>query len=127
MLIVMPTVLFLLCTIHVGASLRQLLDAFAYAPTDVPDYSTVYWLDYTTIPYALKGNLYATLVRTDNPDARMLMLCSWEKLEGAWPRHYPCKVNITMITRVLSPHLLLIRYGDFMQSSCAIGGSLYFL
>ncbi|KAF8547538.1 hypothetical protein OG21DRAFT_1501516 [Imleria badia] len=61
MLIVMSTILFLLCTIHVGTSLRQLLDAFVYAPADVPNYPTTYWLDYTTILYALKS-LYTTLV-----------------------------------------------------------------
>ncbi|KAF8547539.1 hypothetical protein OG21DRAFT_1517252 [Imleria badia] len=61
-LAVMSTILFLLCTVHVGTSLRQLLDAFVYAPADVPNYSTTYWLDYTTTPPVLKGNLYDTLV-----------------------------------------------------------------
>ena len=59
----MCTLLFLLCTVHVGASLRQLLEAFVYAPADVPDYSTIYWLDNGTTPRVLKNNLYATLVR----------------------------------------------------------------
>jgi hypothetical protein len=59
----MCTILFLLCTVHVGASLQQLLDAFVYAPADVPDYSTTYWLDYTTTPRVLKNYLYGTLVR----------------------------------------------------------------
>jgi hypothetical protein len=62
MLAVMSTILFLLCTAHVGASLRQLLEAFVYVPADVPNYSTTYWLDYTTILFILKGNLYTTLV-----------------------------------------------------------------
>jgi hypothetical protein len=60
----MCTMLFLLCTVHVGASLQQLLDAFVYAPDDVPDYSTTYWLDYTTTLPVLKTVLYDTLVRT---------------------------------------------------------------
>ena len=59
----MCTILFLFCTIHVGVSLRQLLDAFVYAPDDVPDYSTTYWLDYTTTLSMLKNILYDTLVR----------------------------------------------------------------
>jgi len=58
----MSTILFLLATLHVGASLRQLLDAFVYAPDDVPNYSTTYWLDYTTTPYVVKINVYDTLV-----------------------------------------------------------------
>ena len=57
----MCTILFLLCTVHVGVSLQQLLDAFIYAPADVPDYSTTYWLDDTT-SRALKYNLYITMV-----------------------------------------------------------------
>ena len=63
MLVVMSTILFLLCTAHVGASLQQLLDAFVYAPADIPDYSTTYWLDYTTTLRMLKDNLFITLVR----------------------------------------------------------------
>ena len=58
----MCTILFLLCTIHVGVSLQQLLDAFIYAPADVPDYSTTYWLDYSTTPRVLKDSLYITVV-----------------------------------------------------------------
>ncbi|KAF8433275.1 hypothetical protein L210DRAFT_3633200 [Boletus edulis BED1] len=61
-LIVISTVIFLLCTIHVGASLQQLLDAFVYAPADVPNYSTTYWLDYTTTVRVLKDYDYDTLV-----------------------------------------------------------------
>ena len=63
MLLVMCTILFLFCTVHVGVSLRQLLEAFVYAPADVPNYSTTYWLDYTGTLRVLKNNLYATLVR----------------------------------------------------------------
>jgi hypothetical protein len=65
----MCTILFLLCTVHVGASLQQLLDAFIYVPADVPDYSTTYWLVYTTTLRVLKDNLYVTVVR----NACMLM------------------------------------------------------
>ena len=61
-LIVMASILFLLCTVHVGASLQQLLDAFIYAPADVPDYSTTYWLNFDSTPRVLKDNLYVTLV-----------------------------------------------------------------
>ena len=41
----------------------NLLDAFVYAPADVPDYCTTYWLDYTATPRVLKNYLYCTLVR----------------------------------------------------------------
>jgi len=61
-LVMMCTILFLLSTAHVGASLQQLLDAFIYAPADVPDYSTTYWLDNYTTPRVLKDNLYITMV-----------------------------------------------------------------
>jgi hypothetical protein len=58
----MSTIIFLLCTVHVGASLQQLLDAFIYVPADVPNYSMTYWLNYTTTLRVLKANLYVTLV-----------------------------------------------------------------
>ena len=58
----MSTILFLLCTVHVGASLRQLLEALVYAPADVPSYSTTYWLDYTNTLSVLKENIHDTLV-----------------------------------------------------------------
>ena len=59
----MSAILFLLCTVHVGASLQQLLEAFVYAPADIPDYSTTYWLDFTLPPRILKDTVYVTLVR----------------------------------------------------------------
>ena len=59
----MSTILFLLCTIHVGASLQQLLEAFVYAPADIPDYSTTYWLNFALTPRILKDAVYDTLVR----------------------------------------------------------------
>ena len=58
----MCTLLFLLCTAHVGASLRQLLDAFVDVPADVPHYSTIYWLNFTATPRVLKDNVYCTMV-----------------------------------------------------------------
>lgn len=58
----MCTILFLLCTVHVSASLQQLLDAFVYGPADVPDYSTTYWLDPATTLRVLKNTTYDTLV-----------------------------------------------------------------
>ena len=61
-LVVMSTILFLLCTIHVGASLQQLLEAFVYTPADIPDYSTIYWLNFTLTPRVIKDTLYATVV-----------------------------------------------------------------
>ncbi|KAN0088908.1 hypothetical protein V8E55_005965 [Tylopilus felleus] len=61
-LLVMSTILFLLCTAHVGISLRQLLDAFIYEPAVVPDYSTTYWLNLTITPRVLKDAVYDTLV-----------------------------------------------------------------
>ncbi|KAF8547537.1 hypothetical protein OG21DRAFT_1517248 [Imleria badia] len=61
-LIAISTILFLLCTIHVAASLRQLLEAFVYAPPDVPNYSTTYWLNFTLAPYIIKDALWDTLL-----------------------------------------------------------------
>ncbi|KAI9573456.1 hypothetical protein HD554DRAFT_2210689, partial [Boletus coccyginus] len=61
-LVVMSTILILLATVYVGASLQQLLDAFVYVPANEPDYSTTYWLDYFTTLRSLKDNLYNTLV-----------------------------------------------------------------
>ena len=59
----MSTILFFLCTIRVGASLQQLLEAFVYAPTDIPDYSTTYWFNFALPPRILKDTVYVTLVR----------------------------------------------------------------
>jgi len=61
-LILTSTLLFSLCTIHVAASLRQLLEAFVYVPADIPDYSNLYWLNATTSLSILKEVLYDTLV-----------------------------------------------------------------
>ncbi|KAF8433278.1 hypothetical protein L210DRAFT_3557004, partial [Boletus edulis BED1] len=61
-LMVMTTILFLLSTVHIGASLQQLLEAFIYAPVDVPDYITLYWYDFAATPRLLKDIVYATLV-----------------------------------------------------------------
>ena len=59
---VVSTITFLLCTVHVGASLQQLLEAFIYAPTSVPDYATMYWLDCSAPLRALKDILYGSLI-----------------------------------------------------------------
>ncbi|KAI9573477.1 hypothetical protein HD554DRAFT_2310684 [Boletus coccyginus] len=61
-LVVTSTILIVLATIHVGASLQQLLDAFVYVPADVPGYSTTYWLDPTLTVRSLKDDLYDALV-----------------------------------------------------------------
>jgi len=58
----MSTILILLTTVHVGASLQQLLNAFVYAPADVPDYSMTYWLYDDATLHVLKYNIYETLV-----------------------------------------------------------------
>ena len=63
MLAVLSTILFLLATAHVGASLQQLLDAFVYGPADEPDYSTTYWFQFNDVTLrSLKSNLYDALV-----------------------------------------------------------------
>ena len=77
----MSTILFLLCTVYIGASLRQLLEAFVYAPVDVPDYSTTYWLDHTTTLRMLKNSLYGTLVR--NPCMLVHQSCAQLNSKGA--------------------------------------------
>ena len=61
-LVVASTIIFVLCTVYVGASLQQLLEAFVYAPTNVPDYATMYWLDYSTPLHVLKIILYISQV-----------------------------------------------------------------
>ncbi|KAF8142150.1 hypothetical protein EV363DRAFT_1309946 [Boletus edulis] len=61
-LMVMTMILFLLSTVHIGASLQQLLEAFIYAPVDAPDYTTLYWFDFAATPRLLKDIVYATLV-----------------------------------------------------------------
>ncbi|KAI9573458.1 hypothetical protein HD554DRAFT_2056195 [Boletus coccyginus] len=61
-LVVMSTILILLATVYVGASLQQLLDAFVYVPANEPDYSTTYWLNFSTTLRSLKEDLYNTLV-----------------------------------------------------------------
>ncbi|KAI9457158.1 hypothetical protein HD554DRAFT_1784310 [Boletus coccyginus] len=61
-LLVTSTIFFLLATLHVGASVQQLLDAFVYPPNDVPNYSTAYWLECTTTPRVVKSTVYATLL-----------------------------------------------------------------
>ena len=88
----MCTILFLLCTAHVGASLQQLLDAFVYAPDDVPDYSTTYWLGSTTTLSVLKVNLYITLVR--NPCMLVYQSYSQGYDKGACTRLHNSKLNI---------------------------------
>lgn len=62
-LVLTSTVLFVLCTIYVAASLRQLLEAFIYAPPGVEDYATLYFADYTLPMRTLKDVLYVSLVR----------------------------------------------------------------
>ena len=64
-LIVSFTIIWILCTVHVGASLQQLLDVFVYAPADILDYSTAYWLDPSSPLRKLKDDLYITLVCSD--------------------------------------------------------------
>ncbi|KAF8433277.1 hypothetical protein L210DRAFT_924651 [Boletus edulis BED1] len=77
-LVVTSTILFFLCNVHVGASLRQLLEAFVYAP----DHSTIYWLDYTTGPRVLKNIIYDTLVFVQNFiliwRLYVVFMCNWK-------------------------------------------------
>ena len=100
-LVVMSTILFLLCTAHVGVSLQQLLDAFVYAPADVPDYSTTYWLDYTTTLRVLKNNLFISVVR--NTYIYMLVYRSHAEgeTEGVYPTRCSSKFNMATMMEVL--------------------------
>ena len=92
----MSTIFFLLCTAHVGASLQQLLEAFVYAPADVPDYSTLYWLDNTTTLRMLKNNLYDTLVR--NPYMLVYQGHAQGNIKGTFPRVHASRFNMaTMV------------------------------
>ncbi|KAI9573421.1 hypothetical protein HD554DRAFT_2013329 [Boletus coccyginus] len=61
-LVVMSTALILVATVHVGASLQQLLEAFVYLPADVPNYSTTYWLNDDATPNVVKNFTFLTLV-----------------------------------------------------------------
>ena len=86
----MCTINFLLSTVHVGASLQQLLDAFVYAPTDVPDYSTTYWLNLSVPPRPLKDVVFVTLVC--NPFILSVQLRRAQRnTEGRHPLLHPGK------------------------------------
>jgi len=93
----MCTILILLVTVRVGASLQQLLDAFVYAPADVPDYSTIYWLDYSTTLRSLKNMLYDTLVR--NACVLFFQKHADGDNKGVCARRYYSKFNVMAITR----------------------------
>ena len=83
---------FFLSTIHIGASLKQLLDAFVYAPVDVPNYSTAYWLNFSTPLRVLKDILNVTLVR----NLYMLSVqpsCAQWIAEGPLPSPHPGKFD----------------------------------
>jgi len=60
-LVLTSTVLFVLCTIYVAASLRQLLEAFIYVPSGVADYATLYFVEYTLPMRTLKDVVYVSL------------------------------------------------------------------
>jgi hypothetical protein len=60
-LVLTSTVLFVLSTIYVAASLRQLLEAFIYVPPGVADYATLYFVDYTLPMRTLKDVVYVSL------------------------------------------------------------------
>ncbi|EMD35349.1 hypothetical protein CERSUDRAFT_116146 [Gelatoporia subvermispora B] len=56
-------VLFIFSTVHVGASLQQLLEGFIYVPQPPPPlYATLYFLDQSRWPSFLKTLLYDTTV-----------------------------------------------------------------
>jgi len=95
----MSTIHIFLATAHVGASLQQLLDAFVYAPADIPDYSTTYWLDYSATPMVLKDYLYNTLV--GNTCVVVYLRHAERNNEGVHPRFYSSKFNVTAIMWVL--------------------------
>ncbi|KAH0831326.1 hypothetical protein J3R83DRAFT_13974 [Lanmaoa asiatica] len=61
-LVLTSTVLFVLSTIYVAASLRQLLEAFIYVPPGVPNYATLYFVEYTLPMRTLKDVLYVSLL-----------------------------------------------------------------
>ena len=101
----MCTILFLLPTVHVGVSLQQLLEAFIYAPADIPNYSTIYWLDNNTTPRAIKYNLYITMV------GRICMLvyqiCAQGNNKGTCPKFDCSKFKMTTMMCVLR-HALVV-------------------
>ena len=119
----MSTIQILLAIAYVGASLQQLLDAFVYAPADVPDYSTTYWSDYSATPVMLKNNLYNALVR--NIYVFVYQGYAERNNEGVRTRLYSSKFNV--IAWYGDTHLLSLRFGDSSWFSCTTGKSLYFL
>jgi hypothetical protein len=66
-LVLTSTVLFVLGTLYIAASLRQLLEAFIYVPAGVEDYATLYFLEYTLPMRTLKDVTYVCLVRAYIP------------------------------------------------------------
>jgi len=61
-LVLTSTVLFVLGTVYIAASLRQLLEAFIYVPAGVEDYATLYFLEYTLPMRTLKDVTYVCLI-----------------------------------------------------------------
>ncbi|KAI9573415.1 hypothetical protein HD554DRAFT_868543 [Boletus coccyginus] len=80
-LVVTSTTLILVATVHVGASLQQLLDAFVYAPADVPDYSTTYWAIDDAAPNVVKNFAFLALSFTQDFiiiwRLYVVFLCDW--------------------------------------------------
>ena len=77
MLGITTVVLFLVVTVHVALSLRQLLEAFIYSPSDAaPGYSSLYWLNAGTPIAIVKGVLYDVSVRLATSLNRSALECS---------------------------------------------------
>jgi len=106
-LITLSTILFLLCTVHVGASLRQWLEAFVYVSDNVPNYSTTYWLDNTNKLTILKNYLYDTLVLAQYSiliwRLYVVFMCNWRVVVLPVILGIGCVVNIFAVS-VLTAH-----------------------
>jgi len=91
----MSTILILLATVHVGVSLQQLLEAFIYAPPDIPNYSTTYWINNESTLSALKYSIYEALVC--NTSVLVCQSYAEGNNEGVHPRLYYSKLNVATI------------------------------
>ncbi|KAH7887280.1 hypothetical protein F5I97DRAFT_812801 [Phlebopus sp. FC_14] len=116
MLTTTSTVLFVLCTAHVAASLRQLLEAFIYVPPSAPsNYSTLYWLDETLPMTVVKNFLYDCLVFLQD------IVLIW-RLYIVWCRNwkiivFPVLVEATHMACAYAGTVLLARPGASLYNS----------
>ncbi|KAL5536501.1 hypothetical protein ACEPAF_323 [Sanghuangporus sanghuang] len=66
-LVATSSLLFILASIHIGASVRQLLECFVDGPrSNIPGASILYWLDFVSTVERLKGYVYTFIDTTQD-------------------------------------------------------------